>query len=164
MCWKVVGNSILIAKWNNIVQLFYFWWFSWWWSCRWDETMTLNCSHQQAYCSRPRWYISMWTTVDDVDWGKLVIRPQEHSLLILPAEPSCSKSGESGRRKWWILSTKYFLHTCKVVLDAVKCYNVWPPSVILLRRNVFSGFLSPLEIHSLGRFWTHKPLVQWKAH
>jgi hypothetical protein len=28
-------------------------------SCRWGETMNLNCSHQQAYCSSPRWYMSM---------------------------------------------------------------------------------------------------------
>jgi hypothetical protein len=26
------------------------------WSCRWSETMSLNCSHKQAYCSSPRIY------------------------------------------------------------------------------------------------------------
>jgi hypothetical protein len=28
-------------------------------SCRWGETVSLNCDHQQAYCSSPRWYMSM---------------------------------------------------------------------------------------------------------
>jgi hypothetical protein len=29
-------------------------------SCRWGETMSLNCSLQQAYFSFPRWYIWVW--------------------------------------------------------------------------------------------------------
>jgi hypothetical protein len=28
-------------------------------SCRWGETISLNCGHQLAYCSSPRWYRSM---------------------------------------------------------------------------------------------------------
>jgi hypothetical protein len=28
-------------------------------SCRWGETMSLNCSHHRAYCSSPSWYITM---------------------------------------------------------------------------------------------------------
>jgi hypothetical protein len=28
-------------------------------SCRWGETVTLNCGHQRAYCSSSRWYMSM---------------------------------------------------------------------------------------------------------
>jgi hypothetical protein len=28
-------------------------------SCRWGETMSLNCGNQRAYCSSPRWYMSM---------------------------------------------------------------------------------------------------------
>jgi hypothetical protein len=28
-------------------------------SCRWGETMSLNCGHQRAYCSSQRWYIHM---------------------------------------------------------------------------------------------------------
>jgi hypothetical protein len=28
-------------------------------SYRWCETMSLNCSHQQACCSSPRWYLSI---------------------------------------------------------------------------------------------------------
>jgi hypothetical protein len=28
-------------------------------SCRWGETISLNCGHQRAYCSSSRWYMSM---------------------------------------------------------------------------------------------------------
>jgi hypothetical protein len=28
-------------------------------SCRWSETTSPNCDHQQDYCSSPRWYMSM---------------------------------------------------------------------------------------------------------
>jgi hypothetical protein len=37
--------------------------------------------------------------MDDIDWGKLPIRPSESSMEILSAEPSSSKSGGSGRTK-----------------------------------------------------------------
>jgi hypothetical protein len=35
----------------------YVWW--WWLSYRWVQTMSLNCGHQQACFSSPRWYTSM---------------------------------------------------------------------------------------------------------
>jgi hypothetical protein len=28
-------------------------------SCRWGETVFLNCRHQRTYCSSTRWYMSM---------------------------------------------------------------------------------------------------------
>jgi hypothetical protein len=32
----------------------------WWsWSCRWGETMSLNCCHQWAHRLFPRWYMNM---------------------------------------------------------------------------------------------------------
>jgi hypothetical protein len=39
-------------------------------SCRWDETVSLNCSHQHAYCSSPGWYISMEPWWNSTDRGK----------------------------------------------------------------------------------------------
>jgi hypothetical protein len=58
---------------------------------------------------------------NDVDRGKLPIRPPECSLAILPAESSSGKLGGFGWRKLWILSTKYFFHcrsslTCRKIL------------------------------------------------
>jgi hypothetical protein len=32
---------------------------TWWCLCRWGKTTSLNCNQQRAYCSSPRWYMSM---------------------------------------------------------------------------------------------------------
>jgi hypothetical protein len=68
-------------------------------SCRWSETKSPNCGHQQAYCSLPSLYMSMKTRGRRCQLGKNPIRTPEYSLTILPAEPSSSKLGGSGRRK-----------------------------------------------------------------
>jgi hypothetical protein len=70
-----------------------------------------------------------------VEWyrqGKLPIHPPERSLAILPAEPSSSKSGGSGRRDWWFLSTKCLFHTRQ---DSLTCCKIL--------RHGASGFTSP---------------------
>jgi hypothetical protein len=62
------------------------WWW-WWWACGWGETTSLNCGHQQAYCSSLRWYMSMenhsgmmmWT--EENSWLF-----HQRSLAILPAD------------------------------------------------------------------------------
>jgi hypothetical protein len=36
----------------------------WWWSCWWGEAASLNCGHQRAYCSYPRWYMIIETMVE----------------------------------------------------------------------------------------------------
>jgi hypothetical protein len=69
--------------------------------------------------------------VEDIDWGKRLVRPVEHSLAILPAEPSSCKLGGSGQGKW-ILPTKYFFHTCLFLLDTVKSCDVVPRALPLL--------------------------------
>jgi hypothetical protein len=79
--------------------------------------------------------------VDDVDRGKLPIRPPERSLVILPAEPSSSKSEGSGRMKLWIFSTKYFFHTRRILLHAVKSYDIVYP-VLLLRKSAADFFIA----------------------
>jgi hypothetical protein len=36
-------------------------------SCRWGETMILNCGHRRAYYSSPRWYrLRVWRAM--VEW------------------------------------------------------------------------------------------------
>jgi len=62
--------------------------------------------------------------MDDVDWGKLPILPPERSLAILSLEPSSSKPGGFGRRKLFFFSTKYFFHTRRILLHAVKSYDM----------------------------------------
>jgi hypothetical protein len=72
--------------------------------------------------------------VDDDDWGQLWIRPPEPSRTILPAEPSGSKLGGSGPRKWRTLCTKYSIHTRRVLLHATKSYDMGHPALLPLRR------------------------------
>jgi hypothetical protein len=49
-----------------------------------NETMSLNRSHQRAYCSSARWYMSMQ------NHGKMMM-PAGENWLVLPAESSESK-------------------------------------------------------------------------
>jgi hypothetical protein len=58
--------------------------------------------------------------VDDVELGKLPIRPSERWLAILPTEASSSKSEGTGRRKFWILSTKGVFHNSRDLLHVTK--------------------------------------------
>jgi hypothetical protein len=51
---KAIRIRLFFSKSKNIAS----WWW-WWWSCRWGETTSLNCGHQRAYCSFPKWYMSM---------------------------------------------------------------------------------------------------------
>jgi hypothetical protein len=58
--------SIVCNKWNTTTWFFetkswqYFLIYTWFFvvvgSCQWGETMSLNCGHQQAYCSSSSWY------------------------------------------------------------------------------------------------------------
>jgi hypothetical protein len=43
-------NSLIATWWTNEAGI---------WSCWWGETTSLNCSHQWAHSSSPRWYMSM---------------------------------------------------------------------------------------------------------
>jgi hypothetical protein len=38
--------------------------------CRWDETTSLKCGHQRAYCSSPRWYMHMENDNGMIQRGK----------------------------------------------------------------------------------------------
>jgi hypothetical protein len=47
-------------------------------------------------------------------------------------------------------------------LHAVKYYDMGSTALLLLRRMACYGFLSPLEIHRLGRVLSREPWVQWQ--
>jgi hypothetical protein len=79
-------------------------WNTWTWSwckatlvatcCRWSETTSLNCGHQLAYCSSPRWHLYM-----SIEHGGMISTGEnswfvhQSSLAILPAESHSRKSG-----------------------------------------------------------------------
>jgi hypothetical protein len=101
-------------------DLFIVVWFTADWSCRWDETMSLNRGHQRAYCSSPRWYMSI------EKHGEMMMPAGNNScfvhqspLAILSAESSGSKY-EKWTEEVRVLPCKHFVHTCKWFLPAVK--------------------------------------------
>jgi hypothetical protein len=101
--------------------------------------------------------IWVWITMMDVvDWGNLPIRLPKRCLAILRAEPSSSKSGGSGHRKSWILSSIIFI-LIQFLLRAVKSYDMGPPALLPIWRKVRCRSLSPLKICRLGRVFTREP-------
>jgi hypothetical protein len=54
-------------------------------------------------------------------------------------------------------------NTSRDLQYAVKSYDLGPPSLLPIQRNVCCGFLSPLKIHRFGRVWTREPWVQWQV-
>jgi hypothetical protein len=48
-----------LILWDQVMAVFphiHIWFFVVVGSCQWGETMSLNCGHQQAYCSSSSWY------------------------------------------------------------------------------------------------------------
>jgi hypothetical protein len=54
--------------------------------------------------------------------------------------------------------------TSRDLLHVVKPYVMGPPALLPIRRKVCCGFLSPLEIHRIGRARTRNLWVQWQAY
>jgi hypothetical protein len=88
--------------------------------------------------------------MDDVVWGKLPILPPERSLAILPLEPSSSKPGGFGRRKLLFFSTKYFFHTRRIILRAVKSYDMGCSDLFPVRGSCAANFYLPSKSIALG--------------
>jgi hypothetical protein len=83
--------------------------------------------------------------------GDLLIHPLERSLAIIAAEPSISLSGESGRRKFWILSTKYLFHT----QSSLTCHK--------MLRHGTDGFTSPPKEGVMQIFIALKSPSPWRV-
>jgi hypothetical protein len=84
------------------------------WTCRWSLTTSLNCSHQRAYCSSPRFYMSMENYGGILSTGK---SPHSSTRALSGNATSCHliASRRNWRREWWIFSTQYLFHT-RIVL------------------------------------------------
>jgi hypothetical protein len=56
-----------VKMWIMVFWIVMLYLIDWLW---WDETVSQNCSHQQAYCSSPKWYVSIESHGDDdAVWG-----------------------------------------------------------------------------------------------
>jgi hypothetical protein len=64
--------------------------------CWWDETMSLSSGHQQAYCSSPRWYMSIKSHGGMILTGKT----EEHREKPVPV-PRCPPQIPHGLTHVW---------------------------------------------------------------
>jgi hypothetical protein len=64
---------------------------------RWVETMALKYDHQRAYCSSPRWYMSM------ENHGEMMMPPGENSWVVHQSSLAIPPAvWESWERELWI--------------------------------------------------------------
>jgi hypothetical protein len=63
---------------------------------RWGETMSLNCRHHRAYCSSPRWYLSMDPRWNDIDRANR--RTRRKNLIPVPLCPPQIPHGNNRSR------------------------------------------------------------------
>jgi hypothetical protein len=62
-----VSKSTVQDKVRNKIYFFSFKITTTFCSCRWGETMSLNCGHQRVQCSSLRWYMTMQPRWNDAD-------------------------------------------------------------------------------------------------
>jgi hypothetical protein len=93
-----------------------------------------------------------------------VFPPLSFNILIDAPDTSSNKAGS-----WWeislnlanVASLSYYARFFNMSKNS---YNMGPPALPPIWRNVCCGFLLPLKIHHFGRVWTRVPWVQWQAH
>jgi hypothetical protein len=104
------------------------------------KTTSMNCGHQRAHCSSPRWHEYGEPWCNDIDRGKLLIRLPELSSNSTSSHILAEqKEREKGN---WFGLTMYLAHTSKGLKHAVKCYGMGPATLHTLRRQECCGFLS----------------------
>jgi hypothetical protein len=119
----------------------------WWWLWRYQQgdTTSVNCSHQRAYCSSARWYVSM-----DRHGGILLtgVNSSFHQicLAILQAESSSSKARGIGEGYDAFFRMKYIVRTSK---SSLTCRTIL--------RHGADGFTSAPNEGVLRTFMSLKP-------
>jgi hypothetical protein len=79
-----------------------------------------------------------------------------HQSFLVVADTPISETGS------WRRSISIML--CKILLHAVKSYDMGPSALYPIGSKVCCGILSTVKIHHLCRVWTSEPWVQWQAH
>jgi hypothetical protein len=116
------------------------------WSCWWGETTSLNCGHQQAYCSSPRWYMR---TMEEWYWQRNTPDSSTRALWQSYQQSSTSKQEEQAKEVmnfgllFLFILPKWFF-TCHKIL--------WHGT---------SGFTSHLVEGTLRTFITFKNPSPW---
>jgi hypothetical protein len=142
-------HGALLSRYTNVFM-------TWWlidWACRWSETTSLNCGHQRAYSSSPRWYMSMG------NYGGMISREEnswfvhQSSLAILPADTSGSKQGDRAKEIMNLALRSIFVHISLVIFYRADGLAFHPKKCVL-RIFIALKSLSPwpgLNSRILGR-------------
>jgi hypothetical protein len=106
------------------------------WSGRWGETTSLNCSHQCAYCSFPRWYMNM------VEWyrqGKIpdsssraVWQSYQQSRLVAKQEGFGEENYAFSLQSIFVNASKGSLTCRKILQHRADVFTSHPKESVLL--------------------------------
>jgi hypothetical protein len=100
------------------------------------DTMSLNCGHQQDYCSSPRWYMSIENQSGMIMTAEYFWFVHKRPLAIIIEESSSNKAGGIGRENNECCLTKNLFHISKGFLTFRK----------ILRHGAHCEILSPWKI------------------
>jgi hypothetical protein len=130
---------------------------NWWWSCHWGETMSLNCGHKRAYCSSPRWYMSMeahdgMTSTGDnswvTEWHRQRTTPESSTTTLWQSwqkrhlAANQEELGE-GNYEFWPSKISLFILRSNFFTYRKMLWHGTPTVLLLLRRKACCKFYSP---------------------
>jgi hypothetical protein len=131
-----------------------------WW---WGETTSVNCGHQQAYCSSLRWYMNIENHGGMILSGEVSWFIHQSSLVILPTESYRVKQEELAKENVNFALRSIFhiskgsLTCCKILWHGTDSFTTPPKECMLWI------FIALKKSITLGWLWTHESWVQWKA-
>jgi hypothetical protein len=90
----------------------------------WLRVAVYNENDRHAYCSSLRWYMGMENHDGMMSKGENSWSVHQSSLAVLPAEPSGSKSGGYGRRKYGFCLWNIYFILVEFFYMPLKSYNI----------------------------------------
>jgi hypothetical protein len=126
---------------------------AYWWSCRWGETTSLNCGHQQAYFDPPG---DIWVCRTMVEWFRQRKNWFVHqcSLEFLPGESSSSSEEDRGKgminfalRSFCSYLQVIFFACCNILRHGASGFTSSPKEGVL---RIFIALKNPLTLPGLN--------------
>jgi hypothetical protein len=124
-------------------------------SCRWFETVSLNCGQQRAWAQRTRMEWCRQRKAPDFD--------HQSSLAVLPAKLPSSKTRGTGEGMMnfalWsnsLILRRFFFQCREILWHGANGFTSPPKEGILY-------LFSPYKFIALGRVWTREPWLNWKV-
>jgi hypothetical protein len=114
-------------------------------SCWWDEMTSLNCGHQQAYCSSPRWYMRM-----ESRGGMMFIRENRRTRIKPVPVPLCPPQ------------MPHWLTRARTQVSAVRDRRLtaWA-TAYLLWRDKFNFLINSIALDTVNLKMLRQSKVRW---